>query len=94
MSKQTAKGAWEHERDALKDDKRTFVTPTTTLAGSHFDTAPLITCGKCRQPRERSGGVFRGVRFTCRACFIGRVFRAVQLGPDGSMSARASRRKI
>ncbi len=49
---------------------------TTTLPGSHLDRVLLITCGQCRQSRERSGGVFRGIRFICRACFIGSAFRA------------------
>ncbi len=67
------------------------MTPTTTLPGSHCDTTPLITCGKCRQSRETSGGVFRGIRFTCRGCFIRNAFRAVRLGA-GAMSPRANRR--
>jgi hypothetical protein len=45
------------------------VTPTTTLPGSSHDKAPLVTCSKCRRLREKSGGVFFGAAFACRACF-------------------------
>jgi hypothetical protein len=46
------------------------VIPTTLLPGSRADRSPLITCQKCKQPREKSGGVFFGAAFACRACFV------------------------
>jgi hypothetical protein len=45
------------------------MTPTTALPGSRVDRQPLITCNKCQKPSERSGGVFYGTRFACRACY-------------------------
>jgi hypothetical protein len=45
------------------------VTLTTILPGSRSDTSPLLTCNKCKQLREKSGGVFFGMAFACRACF-------------------------
>jgi len=65
------------------------VTPTATaLQLSHRDRAPLISCGRCRQFRERSGGVFRGSRFVCRACFFCLVFVLAQISAtDGSYLA-------
>ena len=47
-----------------------MVFPTTLLPGSRSDRSPLITCHKCKQLREKSGGVFFGAAFACRACFV------------------------
>jgi hypothetical protein len=45
------------------------MTISTTLPGSRTDRAPLVTCFKCKRLREKSGGVFFGAAFACRACF-------------------------
>jgi hypothetical protein len=33
-------------------------------------------CGVCTQLREKSGGVFFGLQFTCRSCFRKRSTKA------------------
>ena len=47
------------------------------LPGSRFDHFPLLLCVKCKQPRDRSGGVICGTRFVCRACFDSKNFKSV-----------------
>jgi hypothetical protein len=58
------------------------VTAPTTLPGSSQDRTPLVTCSKCRRLREKSGGVFFGAAFACRACF--------QKGSSSSFSRRVA----
>ena len=58
------------------------MTPTTMLPGSRNDKAPLVSCGKCKRLREKSGGVFFGTAFACRECF--------QKGSSGALSRRVA----
>ena len=56
------------------------------LPGSRYDHFPLLVCAKCKLPREKSGGVIRGTRFVCRACFNSKGFKSVserQHPPEG-----------
>jgi hypothetical protein len=45
------------------------VSLITILPGSRSDRSALLTCSKCKRLREKSGGVFFGAAFACRACF-------------------------
>jgi len=63
------------------------MTAPDALPGSRFDEFPLLVCHNCKRSRERSGGVFSGARFVCRACFAARNFRSGRLAGDSHDSA-------